>query len=83
MVNDGNAPCQASFELRGLAIDSTLYRYRVNETERDRDELKIDPQAEFRLARAASTFTDRLAPLSVTVYSTYKLTHSDDGVVAD
>jgi hypothetical protein len=40
VVNDGNAPCQASFELRGLTMDSTLYRYSVNETERDRNELK-------------------------------------------
>ena len=83
MVNDAKAEYKASFEVRGIAKDSRLYRYSVNETDRDRDELKIDPQAEYRLPRTASTFTDRLAPMSVTVYSTYKLTHSDDGVMAE
>ncbi len=83
VVNDAKAEYKASFEVRGIAKDSRLYRYSVNETDRDRDELKIDPQAEYRLPRAASTFTDRLTPMSVTVYSTYRLTHSDDGVMAE
>ncbi len=83
VVNDAKAEYKASFELRGLAKDSTLYRYSVDETDRDREDLKIDPQAEYRLPRAALTFTDRLAPMSVTVYSTYKLTHSDDGIMAE
>ena len=83
VVNDAKTEYKASFELRELAKDCTLYRYSVDQTDRDRDDLKIDSQAEYRLPRDASTFTDRLAPMSVTVYSTYKLTHSDDGVMAE
>ena len=82
-MNDADAACEASFAFRGLTKDCTLYRYGVDQTERDRNELKIDPQAEHRLTCAEPTFTARLAPMSVTVYSTYKLTHSDDGVTAE
>jgi hypothetical protein len=48
-----------------------------------RTDLKIEPQAEFPLSQTSAAFGDRVAPISVTIYSTYKLIHPDDGVMND
>jgi hypothetical protein len=40
------------------------------------------PQAEFVLTRASS-FRDKLAPESLTIYTTYRLEHSDPGIMAE
>ena len=83
VVNDAKTEYSVSLELRGAAKDSTLYRYSIHEAQRDRADLRIDPQTQYRLSRTAPTFKDRLAPMSLTIYSTYRLADSDDGVVAE
>jgi hypothetical protein len=83
VVNDAPAGYDASFELRALTRETRLHRYAVSEEQRDRADVRIDPQAEFRLSPAKAAFKDRLAPRSITVYSTYKLPHSADGVMAE
>jgi hypothetical protein len=83
VVNDAPEPYEATFEIRGLAKDGKLLRYRVGQKEKGRADVKVEPQAEFPLAAASATFKDQVAPLSVTVYSTYRLTHTDDGVMAE
>ena len=70
-------------KLLGASKDFTLYRYSIHEAQRDRADLRIDPQAQYRLSRAEATFKDRLAPMSLTIYSTYRLADSDDGVTAE
>jgi hypothetical protein len=82
IVNDAKTQYDVSLKLRGSDQDSTLYRYSIGEAQRDRADLKIDPQAQYQLSRTAATFQDRLAPMSLTIYSTYKLADSDDGVIA-
>ena len=83
VVNDAPEAWEATFELRGLPKDAKLFRYSVGQKEKGRADVKVDPQAEFPLTPASATFKDQLAPLSVTVYSTYKLAHGDDGVTAE
>ena len=41
------------------------------EPQRDRADLKIDPQRSTGCRRTATTFKDRLPPMSLTIYSTY------------
>lgn len=83
VVNDAKAEYGVSLELCGIAQDSTLYRYSIRESQRDQADLRIDPQTQYRLSCTAPVFKDRLAPMSLTIYSTYKLANSDDGVMAE
>ena len=83
VVNDAPASQNVSIELRGLTKNTRLHRYAVSEADRDRADLKIEPQAEFPLSPTSAAFRDRVAPMSVTIYSTYKLAHSDNGVTND
>ena len=83
VVNDAPSGLDAAFELRGLASGITLHRYAVSGKDRDRADMTIDPQAAFALSPVSAGFKDRLEPMSVTVYSTYKLAHAADGVIAD
>jgi hypothetical protein len=83
IVNDAKTEYGLSWELRGMAQDRTLYRYGVHEGQRDRADLTIDPQTRYPLSSTAATFQDRLPPMSLTIYSTYRLAHCDDGVTAE
>jgi hypothetical protein len=83
IVNDAKTEYGVSLELRGIVKDSMLYRYSIHSAQRDRADLRIDPQTQYRLSRTATTVKDRLAPMSLTIYSTYRLADSDDGVIAE
>jgi hypothetical protein len=83
VVNDAPNACDVSFDLRGVNKDMRLYRYSAGQAERDRTDVMIEPQAEFALPQGTAAFKDRVAPMSVTVYSTYKLAHAADGVIAE
>jgi hypothetical protein len=83
VVNDAPTEFPLAVDVRGLPRDLTLHRYSVSEQQRDRPDVRIDPQAEFRIAPSATALKDRLAPMSLTVYSTYRLTDADPGVTAD
>ena len=48
--------CEASAE------DRTLYRYGVDETQRDRADLRIDPQTSIGCPLPQPAFKDRLPP---------------------
>jgi len=83
VVNDAPNSCEVAWDVRGAPKDMTLYRYSVGRGEWDRADVKIAPQAEFPLAQAAAGFKDSVAPMSVTVYTTYRLAHTDDGVITE
>jgi len=83
VINDAPAEFDLALELGGLARAGTFYRYGITAQDRDRDDLKIAPQTEFPLSASKATLRDQLAPGSITIYSTYKLAHSDPGIVAE
>ena len=83
LVNDAKTAYDVSVDLRGLANEVVLRRYSIDESQRDRTDLAIDPQTECRLSPTASSFKDRLPAMSLVLYSTYRLAHSDDGIVAE
>ncbi|MEN6458957.1 MAG: hypothetical protein ABFC63_08495 [Thermoguttaceae bacterium] len=81
VVNHAPVDYRMVVDVRGLKAPMTLYRYGVQETDRDRADLKIHPQQAFKIA-SDSPFQDRLAPMSLTIYSTYQLAHDAPGVMA-
>jgi hypothetical protein len=83
VVNDAPSEFPLALDVRGLPRAVLLHRYSVTEKERDRADVKINPQTEFHVAPNAAVLKDRLAPMSLTVYSTYRLAHDDPGIVAE
>ena len=81
VVNDAPSTFDVEFDVSGMQGATSLCRYGVTEKDRDRPDVELDPQAQFTV-RGKSSFSDRVAPMSVTVYSTYKLMHTDSGVMA-
>ncbi len=81
MVNDAPAGCEAAVAIPSPPGARPLLRYGVSQADRDRADLTIDPQSEFRLTEGANEFRDRLPPMSLTVYTTYRLAHGDPGIL--
>lgn len=67
---------------QGLPGAARFCRYRYGEAQRDRADVKVDPQQEFPLGPADRSLEDPLPPGSLTIYSTYRLSHSTPGVIA-
>lgn len=83
VVNDAPQEFDLALELEGRAEARPFYRYGITAQDRDRADLKIAPQRQFPLSTGNAALRDQLAPRSVTVYSTYQLTHADPGIVAE
>ena len=83
VVNDAPATVDVAFDFRGVSNAAQLWRYSVNQSQRDRADLRIEPEAGFPLSSSSASFKDRVAPMSLTIYSTYKLRHADNGVIAE
>lgn len=83
VLNDAERGWDATIDFRTLPATSRLYRYDVSQADKDRTDLTIRPQAEFGVTGAASSFHDKLAPQSLTIYTTYRLEHADAGITAE
>jgi hypothetical protein len=83
VVNDAPAEFQLKLAFERLSSATPFYRYRYDTAQRDRADVKIDPQKEFSLLPAGHPLEDLLPPESLTVYSTYKLSHDAAGVIAE
>jgi hypothetical protein len=83
VVNDAPADFQLKLALGGLPGPARFYRYRYGEAQRDRADVKVNPEAEFPLTPQAGTLEDVLPRNSLTIYSTYKLEHDSPGVIAE
>lgn len=83
VVNDAPSRWQMTFEVSGLRQPIRLYRYGVSREDGDGGEITIEPQGDFSLSAGKATFADRAEPMSLTVYTTYKLAHGDAGIIAE
>jgi hypothetical protein len=83
VVNDAPRAWDVAVDVRGFGAGVRLYKYCVSQAEKDRTDLVIDPKAEFMMTTAKPTLQDRLAPESLTIYTTYQLKHSEPGITAD
>ncbi|HEY5913263.1 MAG TPA: hypothetical protein VJA21_21940 [Verrucomicrobiae bacterium] len=82
VVNDAPREWDVEFSLNG-ARGRPLYMYRVTAAQKDRPDLQIQPLRTIKVTAGSASFADRLPPMSLTVYSTWKLRHSADGIVED
>lgn len=79
IVNDAPLDFPLKLSLTGAPPSSLFHRYRYTEAERDRADIKVNPQP----VAGATAWKDTLPRNSLTIYSTYKLDHDKPGVIAD
>jgi len=82
VVNDAARGWTAEFSLRGCGRPA-LHKYQVTGEQRNQPDLKIVPLRTAAITVGNAAFSDELPPTSVTIYSTWKLKHSDPGIVED
>lgn len=68
-------PQPFELELKGLAGASHVHRYRVTESIRGRQDVRLDPCNRYEIAGGTVRITDTAPGLSLTVYSTRHLPH--------
>jgi hypothetical protein len=82
IVNDAPQAWPARLEVSG-ASGKVLQKYQVTAEQRDQSSLRIEPLNKVRLTKGAANIPDVLPPMSLTIYSTYDLSHTERGVVAE
>jgi hypothetical protein len=82
IVNDAPREWVAGFSLEGCQR-SALYKYQVTGEQKDRPELRINPRRTATITGGKAAFSDRLPPMSVTLFSTWNLKHTAPGIIAD
>lgn len=82
VVND--APVEFALKLSWAATPprARFFRYRYGRPQYDRVDVEVDPEPGFSPA-PGSSWSDSLPPNSLTLYSTYELTHDDPGILVD
>lgn len=83
MVNEADTDWDATITFGRLKETARLYRYRVTPADRDRNDLTIDGDAQFDLRPGAAELSERIPGFSVTVYTTYQLSHDEPGIITD
>jgi len=83
LVNDAPADFQLKLSLRGLPEPAKFYRYRYGEPQRERADVRVDPEREFPVTPEGGTLEESLPRNSLTIYSTYKLLHDAPGVIRE
>jgi hypothetical protein len=61
----------------------TLYNYQVTSEQRHQPALRIQPLSKVKVAKGSASFGDGLPPVSLTIYFTYDLSHTERGVVSE
>lgn len=79
IVNDAPTDFPLKLALSGSNPAMPLYRYRYTEAERDRVDVKVDPQP----VVGTMALQDTLPRTSLTIFSTYKLEHNMAGVTVE
>jgi hypothetical protein len=82
VVNDAPRQWTAAFSLKGCRR-LRLYKYQVTGQRRDQPGLMINPTHTIPITAGNAVFSDELPPMSLTIYSTWKLKHSDAGIVEE
>ncbi len=82
IVNDAPQAWPARLEVSG-ALGKVFQKYQVTAEQRDQSSLRIEPLSRVKLAEGTTSFSDSLPPMSLTIYSTYDLSHAQRGVVAE
>lgn len=83
VLNRTRTERQVGYSFDGLQSERTLYKYQVTESSVSRPDYQMEPLQAFEVSPANAHFDDSLPIESITVYSTYKLSHADAGVTRE
>ncbi|MBN2294497.1 MAG: hypothetical protein JXM70_18860 [Pirellulales bacterium] len=83
VVNDAPKAWNLSVQLDGLKKPARLYRYEVSQKDADLTDLTIEPEADVEVSAENAIFSANISPMSLTIYTTYKLSHNEKGVIAE
>jgi len=83
VVNESAEDMNGKIEFDNLPKAIRLYRYRITPAMRNRTDLQLKPEAEFKPSRGHGSFSDSLPARSITVYSTYRLSPAENGIQAE
>ena len=81
IVNDSQDSMPAEIEIKDLDANPELNRYQVASGDRDNKDLRIEPQQSYGKGEGVISLV--LPPFSLTVLSSYWLSHGDSGVITD
>lgn len=83
IVNDARQPWPAEIAFSATVAGFELNRYQVTSKQRDNLDLRIEPLQRFTATGDGKPINLVLPPFSLTVLSSYRLTHGDAGVISD
>src|SRR5271157_159128 len=83
ILNKSQADEAITLTLANLVRATTLYKYQVTEGSVEAPDFEMNPLETIEASTAKPNFTGKLPSMSITVYSTYKLMHTDPGIIAD
>jgi len=80
LVNESHRAADVRFEFKDLPAALRLHRYSLTKETEDRS--KVDLRSD-RALDVSESFTDRVPPMSIVVYSTYDLIADEPGIIAE
>ena len=83
VLNKSEATQDVQWEICNLKSPRTLYKYQVTEESVNAPHFEMNPLGQFEVTAGGPSAKDKLAPMSITVYSTFKLMNSDPGITSD
>jgi len=89
LVNDAPVKFQLKLAVQALpkvparGDSARFHRYRYGEAQRNRADVRVNPEAEFVLAAEAGEWEDTLPANSLTIYSTHRLGHDSPGLIVE
>jgi hypothetical protein len=83
VLNKADANSNIKLALSNLKSGRILYKYQVTESEVRGAHFEMNPLRQFEIDVAERVVEDDLPPVSITVYSTYRLMNADPGIISD
>ena len=83
VLNKAESEQKVSLSVIGLEAGRTVYKYQVTEAAVGRLDYRMEPLQAFAISPAGTEIGESLPARSITVYSTYKLSHADPGIVTE
>jgi len=80
VVNESHRAADAGIELEHLTAPVRLARYSLSRDAEDKAEVKLRPE---RTLEVRKDLSDRIPPMSIVVYSTYRLNPDDPGMITE
>lgn len=80
VVNESHRACDTEIAFEGLAAPLRLERYSLTREAEDRADVKLKPE---RTLDVTASFSDRIPPTSIVVYSTYRLNPDAPGLISE